>query len=88
MVELLEKFQMTSQISTPTCYKSQQGIDLILSNRKTFLFKCDAVETGVNHHLMTFGFLKSKSLKLPPKELTDRCYKNISLEYFSQFIQQ
>ena len=91
IVELLENFQMTSQINIPTCYKSQQGscIDLILANCKTFLFKCDAVETGISdHHLMIFGFLKSKSIKLPPKEITYRCYKNFSLENFSQKIQE
>ena len=91
MVEVLENFQMTSQISIPTCYKSQQGscIDLILSHSKSFLFKCDAVETGVSdHHLMIYGFLKSKSIKIPPKEVTYRCFKTFSFEYFSQIIQQ
>ena len=82
---------MTSQINTPTCYKSQQGscIDLILTNSKSFLFKCDVVETGVSdHHLMIFGFLKSKSIKIPPKEVTYRCFKTFSFEYFSQIIEQ
>ena len=91
MVEILENFQMTSQINTPTCYKSQQGscIDLILTNSKSFLFKCDAVETGVSdHHLMIFGFLKSKSIKIPSKEVTYRCFKTFSFKYFSRIIQQ
>ena len=69
MVEILEKFQMTSQISIPTCYKSQQGscIDLTLSNSKSFLFKCDAVETGVNFSkFKETNFLRyGKPLTLP-----------------------
>ena len=77
-VEILENFQMTSQISIPTCYKSHQGscIELMPSNSKLVLSKCDAVETGVNNlHQMIFGFLKYKSIKLPPKEITYRSYK-------------
>ena len=76
---------MVNLINVPTCFKIPEGtsIDHILTNFKSRLFDCGAVETGSSdHHLMIYGFFKSKLTKLPPLQISYRNYKKFTQEKF------
>ena len=78
---------MVYLINVPTCFKSPKGssIDLILTNSKSKVFNCGAVETGLsNHHLMIYGFFKSTISMLPPQKISYRNYKKFSVDDFNR----
>ena len=81
----LDDRQMVNLINVPTCFKSLDGtcIDLILTNSKSRLSNCGAVETGLSdHHLMIYGFFKCRLTKLPPVKISYRNYKNFNQTNF------
>ena len=56
----------------------------MLTNSKYNFKYSNAIETGLSdHHLMVYTMLKGTYEKLPPKEITYRCYKNFSTEKFN-----
>ena len=82
---LLNDRQMVNLINVPTFFKIPVGtsIDHILTNFKSRLFDCGAVETGSSdHHLMIYGFFKSKLTKIPLLKISYRSYKKFSQEKF------
>ena len=86
ITEFLENHQMVNLINVKTCFKSPVGtsIDLALTNSKSKLFNCSAVETGMSdHHLMIYGFFKVKFSKIPPVQISYRNYKSFSFETFN-----
>ena len=79
MQEFMEKHKLYSLINTPTCFKTSNPrcIDLILTNKKYSFKKSQSFETGESdHHHMVYTIMKTTFVKLPPKKLTYRCYKN------------
>ena len=82
---LMEDHNLNSLVKTPTCFKSDRGrcIDLILTNKQHSCFSSQTFETGFSdfHHLV-YTILKTTSIKLPPKKIKDRCYRNFSESKF------
>ena len=84
---LMEDHDLCSLIKTPTCFKSDRGrcIDLILTNKQHSCFSSQTFETGFSdfHHLV-YTILKTSSVKLPPKKIKYRCYRNFSENKFHE----
>ena len=82
---LMGDHNLNSLIKTPTCFKSDRGrcIDLILTNKQHSCFSSQTFETGFSdfHHLV-YTILKTTSVKLPPKKIKYRCYRNFSESKF------
>ena len=83
--EFLESQTLHNHVNFKTCFKSPEGscIDLILSNKKQSLQYTGSFNTGLSdyHHLI-YTFLKSTYVKIPPKEIVYREFKNFSNEAF------
>ena len=85
LASFLSDNNLHSLINTPTCFKSYEGscIDLILTNKKHSFQKSQSFETGISeYHHMIYTMLKQSFVKLPPKVVTYRSYRNFSLEVF------
>ncbi|MEO0684268.1 MAG: hypothetical protein AAFY76_04240 [Cyanobacteria bacterium J06649_11] len=70
-----------NHLRTNTCFKSEAGscIDLILSNQKYSLQNTGSFDCGLNdYHHLVYTILKSTYVKLPPKTILYRCFKNFS----------
>ena len=87
VLNFLELNNMTNIIKSKTCFKSKQGscIDLILTNTPKNIKNKGTVETGLSdfHHLI-YSMLKTKFIKLPPKIIKYRDYRNFNEIYFLQ----
>ena len=78
-------------IKHPTCFKSSRGrcIDLIFTNRKHSFMQSKSFETGFSdHHHMIYTILKTTFIKLPPKKVIYRDYKNRSQVHFEDELRQ
>ena len=81
MAEFCGLFNLKSLIKVPTCYKTLDNppcIDLILTNRFNSFQNSIAIESGLSDfHKLTVTVLKTIFKKLPPKKVTNRCYKKM-----------
>ena len=85
MQDFMTKYKLYSLINSPTCYKTSNPrcVDLILTNKKYSFQKSQTFETGESdHHHMVYTILKTTFVKLPPKKLIYRCYKNFDEHKF------
>ena len=83
--EFLELNGLHNFMHHKTCMKSDEGscIDLILSNQKFSLQHTGVFETGLSDfHLLIYTMLKVKYVKLPPKKIQYRKYKDFIAENF------
>ena len=71
MLEICNRFNLTSLIKENTCFKSVQNpscIDLILTNRPNSIQNSMVIETGLSDfHKLTATVLKTYFWKMPPK---------------------
>ena len=82
---LIQDHDLYNMIKHPTCFKSSKGrcIDLIFTNRKHSFMHSKSFETGFSdHHYTIYTFLKTTFVKLPPKKVIYRDYKNWSQVHF------
>ena len=82
---LCETFDLRNIIKQKTCFAGEQGtlIDLILTNRPRSFKNTVATETGLSdHHLMISTFLKAYLVRLKPKNIFYRNYKNFDPSQF------
>ena len=82
---LIDTFGLYSMNKEATCFKSIKGtcIDLFLTNKKYSFFHTRTFETGMSdHHKMIYTIFKTKHIKLSPKYIKYRCYKNYSVDSF------
>ena len=88
---LLQDYDSYNMIKHPTCFKSSKGpcINVILTNRKHSFMHSKSFETGFSdHHHMIYTILKTQFIKLPPKKVTNRDYKNWSQLRFEHDLRQ
>ena len=81
LVSLIQDHGLYNMIKHPTCLKSSKGscIDLIFTIRKHSFMHSKSFETGFSdHHHMIYIILKTTYIKLPPKKVIYRNYKNWS----------
>ena len=85
MKDFCDTFDLTNLINKKTCTKKSEGssLDVFLTNRpKCFQHTC-VIETALSdHHKLIGSFLKSKFIKLPPKNIQYRDYKNFNENVF------
>ena len=91
MKNFCSSYGLYSLVKQPTCYKNPENsscVDLILTNKaKSFQSTC-AMETGLsNFHRMTISVLKMHFLKLSPKVIRYRDFKNFENERFMNSLQ-
>ena len=82
----LSVHSLKSLISSPTCFKSADGrcIDLILTNKPNLLFNTGTCETGISdYHHVIFTVFRSSFVKLKPKIVKYRSYKDFTPDIFS-----
>ena len=79
-------YSLTDLINRPTCWKNPSKptcIDLILTNRPTFLQNTNVVETGLSDfHKTVVTIMKTSFCNLKPKIINYRKYKNFSNDIF------
>ena len=82
---LCETFDLRNLIKQKTCFAAEQGtlIDLILTNRPRSFQNTVATEIGLSdHHLMISTFLQAHLVRLKPKNIFYRNYKNFDPSHF------
>jgi hypothetical protein len=86
LASFIEEHNLYSLINEPTCFKSQTNpscIDLFLTNRKHSFQNSKAFCTGYSDfHKMIYTMLKLSYVKMPPKKINYRCYKNFNEQSF------
>ena len=88
---LINDHGLYNMIKHPTCFKSSRGrcIDLIFTNRKYSFMQSKSFETGFSdHHHMIYTILKTTFIKLHPKKIIYRDYKNWSQVRFEDELRQ
>ena len=87
MSTLISTYQLYSLYKGATCFKTTKGrpIDLMLTNKKHSFMKNQSFEAGFSdHHHLIYTILKSTYVKLPPKTIRYRKYKNFQMEEFQR----
>ena len=81
-----DTFSLEHLINEPTCFKgSPSCIDLIITNRKSYLKNTCVTATGISaYHKLKAVSLKSQILKAPPKIKTYINYKTFDENRFSE----
>ena len=86
LASFMEAHNLYSLIKEPTCFKSLSNpscIDLILTNRKYCFQNNKTFCTGYSDfHKMTYTMMKLSYVKMPPKKMEYRFYKNLNEENF------
>ena len=85
MIIVTNTYNLFNLFKGPTCFKTPKGrsIDLMLTNRKQSSIKSQSFQTGfIDHHHLIYTILKSNFVKLPPKTIRYREYKNFRVENF------
>ena len=83
--DICDTFDFSNLINNKTCHKSNGGasLDVLLTNYPMCFQHTSTIETGLSdHHKLVLTFLKSTFNRLPPKELSYRCYKNFNEENY------
>ena len=84
---LIDAYHLSSLLKGPTRFKTSRGrsIDLILTNKKDSFMKSQSFETGFSdHHHLIYTILKSTFVKVPPRNIRYREYKNFCSEEFQR----
>ena len=85
VINLCETFNLTDLIKDKTCFTSthQSSIDALLTNRSKSFQHSFTVETGrSDYHHMIVTFLKAHLVRLKPKTIFYRSYKNFGESSF------
>ena len=79
----LNVFNLETLVTTPKCFKSNNlsCIDLIISNKKTFLKNsCTVVSRIYDHHYLVATILKSEFIKVNPTSRFHKDYISLTLK--------
>ena len=89
--DLKDTYNLSKLVKSATCFKSSKGtlLDVLLTNRPKGFQKSFACETGLSdcHKLVTTTF-RSIFIKLPPKVVKYRSYKNSDKNKFCHDLDQ
>ena len=89
--DLNDTYNLTNLVKLPTCFKSSKGtlIDVLLTNKPKSFQKTFVCETGLSdHHKLVGTILRSTFVKLPPKIIKYRSYKNFDKNKFCHELDQ
>ena len=80
------QYKLKSLNKDPTCFKNVNKlscIDLFLTNNSKCFENCLTLETGLSDfHKLIATIMKTKQVRLPPKIVNYRHYKNFDTEVF------
>ena len=80
------QYKLKSLNKDPTCFKNVNKlscIDLLLTNNSKCFENCLTLETGLSDfHKLIATIMKTKQVRLPPKIVNYRHYKNFDTEVF------
>ena len=88
---LRDMYDQTNLVKVPTCYKNLKSTltDALLTNRPNNFQKAIVCETGLSDcHMLIATTLRSTFVKLPPKTVTYRSYKNFNENVFLHELDQ
>ena len=83
--DLRDTFALTNLVKNKTCFKKAHGtlLDVILTNKPNCFQKTSAFETGLSDfHKLVVTVFRSTFIKLPPKIIRYRSYKNFNEKNF------
>ena len=89
--DLCDTFSLTNIINGKTCFKAQKGtsIDVLLTNRPRSFHKTGIFETGFSdHHKLILSVFRSYFIRIPPKTIEYRNYKNFNETIFLHDLDQ
>ena len=89
--DLCDTFSLTNIINGKTCFKAQKGtsIDVLLTNRPRSFHKTGIFETGSSdHHKLILSVFRSYFIRIPPKTIEYRNYKNFNETAFIRDLDQ
>ena len=78
---LCDTFSLTNIVNGKTCFKVQKGtsIDVLLTNRPRSFHKTGIFEIGFSdHHKLVLSVFRSYFIRIPPKTIEYRNYKNFN----------
>ena len=76
---LRDMHDLTNLVKVPTCYKNLKGtlLDILLTNKPSFFQKTIVCKTALSDcHMLTVTTLRPSFIKLSPKTVKYRSYKN------------
>ena len=82
---------MTNIINGKTCFKAQKGtsINVLLTSRPSSFHKTGVFETGFSdHHKLILSVFLSYFIRIPPKNIEQRNYKNLNETVFLHDLDQ
>ena len=89
--DLCDTFSLTNIINGKTCSKAQKGtsIDVLLTSRPRRFHKTGIFETGFSdHHKLILSVFRSYFIRIPPKTIEYRNYKNFNETIFLHDLDQ
>ena len=89
--ELIDTFNLINLVKTPTCFKITRVtlLDVSLRNKPNPLQKTGVCKTGLSYcHEMVFTTFRSTFIRLPPKIIKYRNYKDFSENIFCHELDQ
>ena len=89
--DLCDTFSLTNIINGKTCFKAQKGtsVDVLLTNRPRSFHKTVIFETGFSdHHKLILSVFRSYFIRIPPKPIEYRNYKNFNETAFLHDLDQ
>ena len=88
---LRDKYDLTNLVKAPACYKNLKDtlLDVLLINRPNNFQNTNVCETGLSDcHMLIETTLRSTFIKLPPKTVKYRTYKNFNETVFLHKLDQ
>ena len=88
MIDFMNTYNLENLIREPTCFKipdNPTSVDLMLTNRPKSFMLSNVIETGLSDfHLMTTIVMRAHYLKLKPKIISYRNFKNYNNNQFRE----
>ena len=87
LMSLCETFDLKNLIKNKTCFTDthKSSIDVILTNKPRSFQHSSTYETGLSdHHHMITTFMRAHLVRLQPKRITYRSYKNFTESLLSR----
>ena len=83
--DLTDTYNLSNLVKSATCFKSSKStlLDVLLTNKPKSFQKTFVCETGlIDYHKLVATIFRSTCIKLPPKVVKYRSYKNFDENKF------
>ena len=89
--DLKDTYNLSNLVKSATCFKSSKGtlLDVLLTNKPESFQKTFVCETGLSDcHKLVATIFRSTCIRLPPKVVKYRSYKNFDESKFCHDLDQ